>query len=174
MSLKPEPSEADSASATGSMNPLSAALDVERSGSSYKLFTIELIQGDGQTFSMRVHDAMSVAEVHKKISTALGPARCPMYAIRLIYKAKVLSHDPSATLGSFSVSEGEQLRLVVVRDGAAQRLNGGGGDTGCSNSIAKKRPGRRRLSSISTFTRSGTGSLPVAIVPEQSLPATTA
>ena len=47
---------------------------------------------------------------------------CPKYAIRLILRAKVISHDKHATLESLGVVEGDALTMVVIQDRAMQRL----------------------------------------------------
>ena len=50
--------------------------------------------------------------------------RCPMYAIRLVLRGKVISHHKQATLSSLGVVEGDALTMVVVQDRAAQRFTG--------------------------------------------------
>lgn len=49
---------------------------------------------------------------------------CPRYSIRLILRAKVISHHKHATLESLGVVEGETLTMVVIPDRATQRLTG--------------------------------------------------
>lgn len=53
----------------------------------------------------------------------LGEANCPIYAIRVVHKAKVLSHHAESTLGDIGIESGDLLLLVVVRDGAAPRID---------------------------------------------------
>lgn len=98
--------------APSSADVLAAALhDVDDS----ETFRIELSRGDGSTFIMKCHHAQSISDLHARISKALGRRDVPQYAIRLIYKAKVLSNHPESTLGSYGVADGDTINLCVVR-----------------------------------------------------------
>jgi hypothetical protein len=78
-------------------------------------FSVKVRAGNGTMFSLNVHEKLKVDDVHKQIARKLGEAECPLYALRLIYKSKVLSHRPDELLGDFGIAEGEMLQLVVVR-----------------------------------------------------------
>ena len=77
-------------------------------------FTVTLRRGNGQTLPLSVYPEQTVDQLHQQISFALGPG-LPAYAIRLIFKSKVISMYGSQTVGSFGVAEGDILQLVVVR-----------------------------------------------------------
>jgi len=100
--------------------PLAAATGLDET----EMFIITLQQGNGATFQMKCHSSQSIGDMHSQISHALGARNCPKYAIRLIFKSKVISNTETATLASFGVSEDDTITLVIVRDGAAQRFHG--------------------------------------------------
>ena len=77
-------------------------------------FTVTLRRGNGQTLSLAVYPEQTVDQLHQQISLAFGPG-LPSYAIRLIFKSKVMSMYGSQTVGSFGLAEGDTLQLVVVR-----------------------------------------------------------
>ena len=79
-------------------------------------FEVGVRSGNGSNFKVVVHEQLTVEHLHAKISRLLGPVECPLYAIRLIYKTRVLSHRPDETLAAFGIAAGAQLQLVVVRD----------------------------------------------------------
>ena len=83
--------------------------------------------GSGSTFKIEVHDNLTVNALHAKISKLLGPVECPLYAIRLVYKSKVLSMSPESSLSSFGIERygdpaDHVLQLVVVRAAARRTV----------------------------------------------------
>jgi len=91
-------------------------------------FEVNVRAGNGMTFKVSVAENMKINDLHSQISRLLGEGECPVYAIRLIYKTKVLSHSPSDRLRDFGIvppgasDPKPQLQLVVVRDGAAPKV----------------------------------------------------
>lgn len=85
-------------------------------------FDVRIQTGSGTQFSLSVHDALKVNDVHKMIAKRLGEFDCPASAIRLIRGAKVMSHRAEEPISAFEVSPGDLLQMVVVRDGAAPKV----------------------------------------------------
>ena len=75
--------------------------------------------GDGTQFPLSIHKELKVHEVHKLISLARGEKECPAYAIRLVRGAKVMSHRPNETIGTFGVAAGDMIHMVLVCDAAS-------------------------------------------------------
>lgn len=78
-------------------------------------FDVRIQTGSGTQFSLSVHDALKVNDVHKMIAKRLGEFDCPASAIRLIRGAKVMSHRAEEPISAFEVSPGDLLQMVVVR-----------------------------------------------------------
>lgn len=85
-------------------------------------FDIQVQTGSGGQFPLSVHSGLKVNDVHMRISKMQGERECPLYAIRLIHRSKVLSHRPDEPLSSFDIAEGDVLQLVVVRRGPPSEL----------------------------------------------------
>lgn len=99
-----------SVSIAGLAGGLSSAVD-----HTIEYFNVRVRTGNGVEFSLSIHSKLKVNDLHKQITKRLGEADCPLYAIRLIYKSKVLSHKPDEPVETFGIAEGDLLLLVVVR-----------------------------------------------------------
>ena len=78
--------------------------------------SMTLRQGDGKMFAVSVHPDQTINQIHVEISRH---TKCPAYALRLIFKGKVLSNYGDQTLRSFAITEGDIVQFVVVRADAA-------------------------------------------------------
>ena len=77
-------------------------------------YDIKVRTGSGATFTLSVHNGQKVNDVHKQISKLHSDGECPLYAIRLIHRSKVLSMHGDALLGTFDIADGDTMQLVVV------------------------------------------------------------
>jgi hypothetical protein len=118
-------------------------------------FEVNVRAGNGMTFKVSVAENMKINDLHSQISRLLGEGECPVYAIRLIYKTKVLSHSPSDRLRDFGIvppGAGDpkpQLQLVVVRGSTRALLVGARARRRPFVSLRPRAsPTRRRLSSL--------------------------
>eukprot|EP00322_Chrysochromulina_rotalis_P016302 CAMPEP_0115865290 /NCGR_PEP_ID=MMETSP0287-20121206/19645_1 /TAXON_ID=412157 /ORGANISM="Chrysochromulina rotalis, Strain UIO044" /LENGTH=217 /DNA_ID=CAMNT_0003319797 /DNA_START=24 /DNA_END=677 /DNA_ORIENTATION=+ len=156
------------------VQPLTSAL--MGATNSADMITITLQRGNGSSLELLCQSGQNIQDLHVQISNTLGAKNCPIYSIRLIFKAKVLSHYNESTLGSFGVVDGDTLNLIVVKDGAAQRFHGdpdetqstGGGGGGPESSTRKH---TRRRSSITGMASRFTGA-PSSIAPPPAISAT--
>jgi len=168
----PTPATADATSASDAVETTAAE---ERSATSKVLgmalkddlpagerISITLRQGDGSTIAVSVHPDQTITQVHTQISRALGAHSYPAYALRLIFKARVLSMHGENTIRSFDIHEGDIIQMVVVRDGAAHRFTPAeeeidkGGDAAATQNRSMRRLSTQGL----TFHRRGTTSRP--------------
>lgn len=97
---------------------LSKALGVEalkEDEHSGEVVALTLKQGDGSTFAINVPLDHTISQMHTLISRRMGPSRYPSYALRLIFKAKVLTMHAEQTVRSFDLTDGDTIQLVVVR-----------------------------------------------------------
>lgn len=116
----PAPGPAQHSRPSSSNAVLRAAADENFPGED--TFVVQIKSGSGDIFEQIVHGNLTVDDLHRRISSTLGAANCPMYAIRLIHKKRVLSIRPEEILSAFGVAQGDTLLLVIVRDGAAPKV----------------------------------------------------